>query len=136
LLGKDIFLEFPIRGGGGFELFRPKRYDRGSRACFFRLMNNGTQPMTIVPRSSELNRPGKRAKRIETHKGETPLAYALRIMRDPEVDYTRRDKMAIAALPYCHPRVAEHRITEKEIRARQAETLLKASAWERDLLPQ
>jgi hypothetical protein len=41
--------------------------------------------------------------------GETPLDYMLRLIRDENVDPTRRDRMAIAAAPYCHPRIADDR---------------------------
>lgn len=33
-----------------------------------------------------------------------PLAYLLSVMRDPQADLARRDRAAIAALPYVHPR--------------------------------
>lgn len=36
---------------------------------------------------------------------ESPLAYMLRIMRDPSVKPERRDKIAFAAAPYCHARL-------------------------------
>ena len=36
-----------------------------------------------------------------------PLAYMLRIMNDPGTDKERRDRMAIASAPYCHPRKGE-----------------------------
>jgi len=39
--------------------------------------------------------------------GETPLEYMLRIMRDKEQADDRRDKMAIAAASYMHPRAVE-----------------------------
>lgn len=39
--------------------------------------------------------------------GETPLEYMLRIMRDAEQADDRRDKMAIAAASYMHPRAVE-----------------------------
>ena len=39
--------------------------------------------------------------------GETPLEYMLRIMRDREQADDRRDKMAIAAASYMHPRAVE-----------------------------
>ena len=65
----------------------------------------------IVPRSSELNRPRKRRGSNRSVAGdETPLAYMLRIINDPHVDYTRRDKLAIAAAPYCHARMAERNV--------------------------
>ena len=38
--------------------------------------------------------------------GETPLAYMIRVMRDRGVDHERRDKMAAAAAPYVHPKLA------------------------------
>jgi hypothetical protein len=90
-----------------------------------------------MAKMTELNRPRRRrAKRAEMGEGETPLAYALRIMRDPDGDHRRRDKMAIAALPYCHARMAEHRIGVKESKAKAAEALQKLSVWDGDLLPQ
>jgi hypothetical protein len=39
--------------------------------------------------------------------GEMPLDYMLRVMRDPTADNDRRDNMARAAAPYCHPRLAQ-----------------------------
>ena len=39
--------------------------------------------------------------------GELPLEHMLRVMRDPTVDDDRRDKMAVAAAPYLHPRKSE-----------------------------
>jgi len=45
----------------------------------------------------------------QTHEGETPLAYMLRVVRDRDADHTRRDHMAMAALPYCHGRLVERR---------------------------
>lgn len=40
--------------------------------------------------------------------GETPLDYMVRVMRDKQVDHERRDRMAAAAAPYVHPRLATH----------------------------
>lgn len=39
--------------------------------------------------------------------GETPLEYMLRVMRDSTQADERRDKMAIAAASYMHPRAVE-----------------------------
>ena len=37
-----------------------------------------------------------------------PLTYMLKVMNDPEVtDATRKDRMAIAAAPFCHARKGE-----------------------------
>lgn len=38
--------------------------------------------------------------------GLTPLEYMLSVVRDPSVEYDRRDKMAQAAAPYVHSRLA------------------------------
>lgn len=37
--------------------------------------------------------------------GRTPLEYMLTVMNDQDADVTRRDRMAIAAAPFMHPRV-------------------------------
>jgi hypothetical protein len=37
--------------------------------------------------------------------GEMPLEYTIRVMRDPEADAQRRDKMAQTAAPYLHARL-------------------------------
>ena len=82
------------------------------------------------------------AARVEEIKatGETPADYMLRVMRDPSVDHDRRDKMAVAAAPYVHPKLAaiEHtgkdggpietvELTETEAARRIAFTLAKAT---------
>jgi hypothetical protein len=36
----------------------------------------------------------------------TPLQYMLAVVCDPKADIRRRDQMAVAAAPYCHPRLA------------------------------
>jgi hypothetical protein len=38
--------------------------------------------------------------------GETPLAYMLRVMRDPTVEDPRRDETARAAAPYVHAKIS------------------------------
>lgn len=39
--------------------------------------------------------------------GETPLDYMLRVMRDAKQDHDRRDRMAVAASPYVHAKLAQ-----------------------------
>lgn len=36
-----------------------------------------------------------------------PLDYMLKVMRDDQADPARRDRMAVAAAPFCHPRKGE-----------------------------
>lgn len=40
-------------------------------------------------------------------KKQTPLEYALNVMNDPTVEEIRRDRMAIAALPFMHLKKGE-----------------------------
>jgi len=50
-----------------------------------------------------------------------PLAYMLKVMNDPVVELDRRDRMAIAAAPYCHSRKGEgNKKEERGERARKA----------------
>lgn len=46
--------------------------------------------------------------------GETPLAYMLRVMRDPKAKQDRRDGMARAAAPYLHAKLASVEVAGKE----------------------
>jgi hypothetical protein len=56
-------------------------------------------------------KPGSRNKALVAREreiiasGELPLDYMLRVQRDPLVDHDRRDKMAIAAAPFVHPKL-------------------------------
>jgi hypothetical protein len=38
--------------------------------------------------------------------GVTPLEYMLKVLRDRNAEWSRRDEMAKAAAPYLHPRLA------------------------------
>jgi hypothetical protein len=46
--------------------------------------------------------------------GIMPLDYMLAVIRDPTATRLRRDRMAIAAAPYCHPRATEVPLGKKE----------------------
>ena len=50
----------------------------------------------------------------------TPLDYMLGVMNNAEADQGRRDRMAIAAAPFCHSRVADNRFGKKDERAAAA----------------
>jgi hypothetical protein len=62
--------------------------------------------------------------------GETPRDYMLRVMRDPTVDWNRRDAMAKAAAPYCHPHLAsvEHGGVESKYDRMSEEELVRLIA--------
>ncbi|WP_152045490.1 hypothetical protein [Aureimonas psammosilenae] len=38
--------------------------------------------------------------------GTTPLEYMLKVMRNPRAEGERRDRMAVAAAPYVHPKLS------------------------------
>ena len=52
--------------------------------------------------------------------GLDPLAYMLKIMNDPKMPVDRRDWMAIAAAPFCHPRRGEAGTGKKDATADRA----------------
>ena len=62
---------------------------------------------------AELELLQKRERLLALGDGLSPLAYMLRVLRNPNTPQARRDKMAIAAAPYCHPRLATHEIGGK-----------------------
>jgi hypothetical protein len=65
--------------------------------------------------------------------GMTPLEYMLSVMRDPAVDGSRRDRMAISAAPYVHPRAIEATVGKKDKAQAAAETAGEGSDWGTDL---
>jgi hypothetical protein len=62
-----------------------------------------------------------------------PLEYMLAVMNDPYADRTRRDRMAIAAAPYCHPKMADQRLGKKDQDAEAAETAGIGTPWAADV---
>lgn len=50
-----------------------------------------------------------------------PLAYMLRVMNDPSAEPERRDRLAIAAAPFVHPRVTDKAKGKKEEAADRAQ---------------
>lgn len=52
------------------------------------------------------NKATARREREVARMGQTPLDYMLRVMRDSRASGDRRDKMAVAAAPYVHPKLA------------------------------
>jgi phage terminase small subunit len=61
----------------------------------------------------------------------TPLAYLLTVMNDPAADPARRDKLAIAAAPYVHPRADS--VPKKARQATAAEKAGAGTPWAGDL---
>ena len=70
--------------------------------------------------------------------GETPLEYMLRVMRDENIEVSRRDDMAKAAAPFLHPRLAslDQRITEStKYVMRMPEPCATSEEWEWSFRP-
>lgn len=64
--------------------------------------------------------------------GETPLEYMLRVMRDPDAEPERRDKMAMGAAPYVHARQVEHsgHLTTETYAVDAPAAVLSADEWQ------
>ena len=63
----------------------------------------------------------------------TPLEYMLIVMRDADADPMRRDRMAVAAAPYAHPKADAIVAGKKAEAAEAAKTAGHGSAWGDDL---
>jgi hypothetical protein len=69
-------------------------------------------------------------------RGTTPLEFLLSVMCDPGVDTQRRDKAAIAALPYYHAKMERpQKLGKKEAAEMAAEQAGAGSEWGDDLTP-
>lgn len=66
----------------------------------------------------------------------TPLTYMLTVMADETADDARRDRMAIAAAQYCHPRKADRPVGKKVLAQEAAKAAGQGSEWGSDLDPQ
>lgn len=53
----------------------------------------------------------------------TPLEHMLAVMNDTTADAGRRDRMAVAAAPFVHPRAGEAKKGKKEQRAEAAQAM-------------
>jgi hypothetical protein len=73
------------------------------------------------PKGSKNGTSAKADRKAILEAKKLPLAYMLEIMNDPDVDIVRRDRMAQAAAPYCHPRKADVPARAKAEAAEKAE---------------
>src|SRR5262245_17211599 len=58
-----------------------------------------------------------------------PLEYMLAVMNDLTADETSRDRMAIAAAPYCHPRATEAAPLGKKEQAQVDAATVQGTDW-------
>jgi phage terminase small subunit len=63
----------------------------------------------------------------------TPLQWLLHVVNDPSASEARRDKAAIAAAPYCHPRPLA--VGKKQRAASEAKAAGTGTEWGSDLDP-
>jgi hypothetical protein len=66
-------------------------------------------------------------------KNMQPLEYMLAVMNDPYADRNRRDRMAMAAAPYCHPKMADQRLGKKDQETEAATVAGIGTPWAVDL---
>jgi phage terminase small subunit len=62
-----------------------------------------------------------------------PLEYMLAVMNDPTAEEYRRDRMAIAAAPFCHPRISDAVKGKKDQQTEAAEMAGMGTVWAKDL---
>jgi hypothetical protein len=65
--------------------------------------------------------------------GVMPLDYMLSVIRDPTATQERRDRLAIAAAPYCHPKIADYQRGKKDQQTEAAETAGIGTPWAADI---
>jgi hypothetical protein len=90
------------------------------------MARGGFRPGAGRPR----NRPPLSQPVVDVGDGLAPLQYMLKVVRDPNADPLRRDRMAVAAAPYCHPKISDQRVTKKEARAAAAKKATVNTEWE------
>jgi hypothetical protein len=90
---------------------------------------------TLKPRRKPLAPQADPALTEVQRAGVLPLDYMLSVIRDPMASPSRRDRLAVAAAPYCHPRPMPVRVSKKAQQAKAAEMAGKGSDWGDDLTP-
>jgi hypothetical protein len=64
----------------------------------------------------------------------SPLNYLLMVINDSTADSDRRDRLAIAAAPYCHPRLTDaRRPSKKDRQNKEAAAAGAGTPWVDDL---
>jgi len=64
----------------------------------------------------------------------TPLEWLLQRLNDETIAATTRDRLAMAAAPYCHPKLIQPRVVgKKERMAKAAAQAAEGTPWGKDL---
>jgi len=128
------------------DMGQKRRYTRESH-CFRAEIEVTFQPGHTKTGGRKPGVANKRTRRFNSEvaeSGTTPLEHMLAVLHDPKADADRRDRMAVAAAPFVHPRlavvdsrvVAEVKVpsmTEAE-RREQARALIRAAFAERPMI--
>jgi len=64
---------------------------------------------------------------------QTPLEYMLTVVNDPAADPVLRAKLAICAAQYCHPKMFDKRLAQKDLKDSAAQTAGIGTEWGKDL---
>ena len=86
------------------------------------MARGGYRPGGGRPKSAAnfVKHPSVPAQKSAAVRRRTPLRYMLDTMNDHAASPERRDRMAIAAAPFCHPKIADNRIGKKAAEAADA----------------
>jgi hypothetical protein len=86
-------------------------------------------PSKYTPKAARLRKP---VRPIEDVKPLDPLDYMLKVIGDPRAPPARRDRLALAALPYCHVRPGDVAIAKAKAKVKAAEPELRRYATKRE----
>ena len=92
-------------------------------------MRGGKRPGAGRPKRSTLPRRDRMMTALASGR-LSPLEYMLSVMNDPDADPARRDRMAVAAAPYVHVRVADAKLGKKEAAEQAALTAERGTRWD------
>ena len=93
------------------------------------MARGGYRPGSGRPRKGEAAPQDEARVASESDETVTPLEYMLRVVNDPAADQMRRDRMAIAAAPFVHPKAGEP-IGKKAERVEKAKVAEVGTEWE------
>lgn len=88
------------RGGARVGAGRPKKGESRAKKAIAKAEK---RPPTRVEAESKVDSPPAKGSTTK----QTPLAYMLSVMNDPDAELGRKDRLAVAAAPYMHPKMGE-----------------------------
>lgn len=110
------------RGGARPNAGRPRKHPVGTAPKAKVKRNKRAVTEAAPPIDPEVKREARKS-------GLTPLEYMLDVVNDEGADELRRDRMAVAAAPYVHPKAGEVPLGKKEQRQVRAEEATSAGKF-------